>query len=57
MEKMSNVYDLQSKYACAELMGQEKLAAMYKHILMMVMRDAGCTNAGADIDMLKMIAS
>lgn len=57
MEKMSNVFDLQSKYACAELMGQEKLAAMYKHILMMVMRDAGCTNAGADIDMLKMIAS
>lgn len=57
MEKMSNVYDLQSKYACAELMGQENLAAMYKHILMMVMRDAGCTNAGADIDMLRMIAS
>ena len=57
MEKMRNVYDLQSKYACAELMGQEKLAEMYKHILMMVMRDAGCTNAGADIDMLKMIAS
>lgn len=57
MEKMSNVFDLQSKYACAELMGQEKLAAMYKHILMMVIRDAGCTNAGADIDMLRMIAS
>lgn len=57
MEKTSNVYVLQSKYACAELMGQEKLAAMYKHILMMVMRDAGCTNAGADIDMLRMIAS
>ena len=57
MEKMSNVYDLQSKYACAELMGQEKLAEMYKHILMMVMRDAGCTNAGADIDMMRMIAS
>lgn len=57
MEKMSTVYDLQSKYACAELMGQKKLAAMYRHILMMVMRDAGCTNAGADIDMLKMIAS
>lgn len=57
MEKMSNVYDLQSKYACAELMEQKKLAEMYRHILMMVMRDAGCTNAGADIDMLKMIAS
>ena len=57
MKKMSNVYDLQSKYACAELMGQKKLAAMYRHILMMVMRDAGCTNAGADIHMLKMIAS
>lgn len=57
MEKMSNVYDLQSKYACTELMGHEKLAAMYKHILMMVIRDAECTNAGADIRMLKMIAS
>lgn len=57
MEKMSNVYDLQSKYACAELMGQEKLAEMYKHILMMVMRDAECTNAGADIEALKVIAS
>lgn len=57
MEKMRNVYDLQSKYACAELMGKKKLAEMYKHILMMVIRDAGCTNAGADIDALKMIAS
>lgn len=57
MEKMSNVFDLQSKYACAELMGQEKLAAMYKHILMMVMRDAGCTNSGADIRFLQMIGN
>ena len=57
MEKMSNVYDLQSKYACAELLGYEKHEHMFRNALLKVIRACGCNRAGADIRFLQMIGN
>lgn len=54
---MDEIYCLQAKRICAELLGYEKHEHMFRNALLKVIRACGCNRAGADIRFLRMIGS
>lgn len=54
---MDEIYCLQAKRTCAELLGYEKHEHMFRNALLKVIRACGCNCAGADIRFLQMIGN